>query len=108
VKIKQRRPLRKLYLCFWDRDSVVGIASRLGTGNSEVRIPEGVRDLSFVQNIHISSGDNLTSYSTRSGVSSPGLKQPRRETNQLHKTNADVKNEWSFNYTPLRDDAFNT
>jgi len=43
-----------------------------------------------------------------SGVSAPGQKQTGRETNLLHKTNAEVKNEWSFNYTALRDNAFNT
>ena len=82
--------------------------SRLRTGRSEVRIQRGTRDLSFLQNIHTNSRDNLTSYSMLSGVSAPGQKQTGRETNLLHKTNAEVKNEWSFNYTALRDNAFNT
>ena len=62
--------------------------------------------MSFLQNIRTISGDRLASYSMRSGVSSPGLKQPGRETNQLHTTNADVKNDWSFNSTPRSDYLF--
>ena len=68
---------------------MVDIASRIRTGQSGARIP--ARDLSFLQNIHTSSGDHLAFYSMRSGVSSPGLKQPGRQTDNLHTTNADVK-----------------
>lgn len=72
---------------------MVGLASRQGTGQTGARIPAGARYLSFLQNIHTSSGDHLAFYSIGFGVSSPGLEQPGRETNQLHTTNDDVKNE---------------
>jgi hypothetical protein len=62
---------------------VVGIASGLRTGQSGARTPLGATDLSFIQNIGNSSGDHLAFYSMRSGVSSKGLKQTERETNQL-------------------------
>ena len=41
--------------------------------------PAGVRDLSLLQTSHSGSGGHLTSYSTATGCSFPGVKRPGRE-----------------------------
>jgi hypothetical protein len=49
--------------CKWSRGSSIGIVTRLQAGGSGVRIPEGERDFSLLQNIQSSSGAHPASYS---------------------------------------------
>jgi hypothetical protein len=75
------------------RGSVVGIATGLRAGRSEVRIPVGARDFSLLQNIQTGSGAQPASY-----VMVPGVKRLGREVNHSPEFSAEVQNEWILLY----------
>ena len=57
----------------WSRVSVVDIATELRTGQSGVRIPVGVEDLSLLQNVPTGSGAHPVSPSLGSGIKEAGV-----------------------------------
>jgi hypothetical protein len=52
----------------WSWGSIVGIATRLWTGQSRVWILVGARDISLFQNVQTGSGAHPASYSVRTGI----------------------------------------
>jgi len=53
-------------------------------------------DLSFFQNLHVSSGAHQASYQVGARVLSLEVKWPGRESHHLSSSYAKVKNEWSY------------
>jgi len=65
----------------------------------------GTRYLPLLQNVQTDSGAHLTSYSISIRGFLTGEKRPRREACRSPPSSAEVKNEWSYIYTPLFTDA---
>ena len=73
----------------------------LWAGRSGVQIPAGVRHFSLLQNVWTSSGAHPAPYSMGSGVHSfKGVEQTGHKVNHLLLPSAEIKNEWSYTYTP--------
>jgi hypothetical protein len=76
----------------------VGVAwTRLGARRSGSRIPVGARDFPLLQNVK--TGPSTLLFSGYLG-SFPRVMRPRREVKHLPPSNAEVKNEWSYNSIP--------
>jgi hypothetical protein len=62
----------------------VGIATRLRTGESRVRIPVDVRDFPFLQKVQNSSGTNPAFYSIGTRALFLGLRPKREGTHPIY------------------------
>ena len=65
--------------------------TRLGAGQSEVRIPVGARGLSLLQNVQTGSEAHPVSSSMGATVLSPRIKRPKRAVNHSPPSSAEVR-----------------
>ena len=65
-------------------------------GHSGVRVLLRASDFFLLQNTQTVSGAHTPSYTIGMGV-----KRPEREASSLHPSGAEVKNEWSYNSSPV-------
>jgi len=86
------------YICGWSRGSAVGVVTRLQAGRSGIRIPVGAGDFSVSQNLQTGSGSHPALYLMGAGVLSGGQNGPFEHS---FASRIEVKNEWSYNLTPL-------
>jgi len=63
----------------WRQENIVGVEARLRTGRSGVRVPVGLRNFYFFQNVQTDSGAQLALLFSGYRCSSLGLKCPGRE-----------------------------
>jgi hypothetical protein len=82
------------------RGSIVGIATRLRTGQSEVWIPIRARDFSLLLNIQRGSTAHPTPPLKRHRGYCPGTKPQAREINYSSPASTQIKNEWNCISTP--------
>jgi hypothetical protein len=88
--------------CFKSSDSSVGIATGLQAGRSgfRVRFPAGARNLSLHHRVQTSSRAHSAPIEWVPGALSLGVKRPRGEAEHSPPSSAEVKNAWSYNFTP--------
>jgi hypothetical protein len=94
---------KTVILLYKDRDSSVGIATRLRTGLSEQSGFDSRRGLwifLFATASRPALGPTQPPIQWVSGILSPGVKRPRRETDHSPPSSAEVKNTWIFTSTP--------
>jgi hypothetical protein len=65
-----------------------------------VWIPVEANDLSVLPTVQTDSGAHQASYSIGTGVLSPGIGRPARETDHSPPYNAGIKNDWKYTSTP--------
>jgi hypothetical protein len=84
------------------RDSSVGIA--LGHGlyyrGSRVRFPAGAGNFSLHHRDQNGCGAYPASYPVGTGTLSLGIKRPGREADHSPPSGAEIKNAWSYTFTP--------
>ena len=74
---------------------------RLRVGQFEVRILEGTKNFSLLQNVQTGCGAHTAYCSMGTDVLSSGLKRPGRESYHFPPYSAEIKNEWSYTFIPL-------
>ena len=74
------------------------MATMLQAGRSGVRIPEGARDYSLLQNVQSGLGPTQPSNQWVPGFF-PGVKRPDCEVDHSSSSIVEVKNEWSYTST---------
>ena len=79
-------------MIFESWNSVVGVVTRLRAGQTAVRIPACARGFSLLQNVHIGSEANPTSYSMGTGVIFVDIERPGREVEHSPLCGAEVRN----------------
>jgi len=77
-------------------DGVVGIASRLTTGQSGVRIPTAVRDFYLLRNVQTATAAHLGLLLKGYRGSFAGVNRAGREVNYSSPSSVEVKNEYVF------------
>ena len=88
----------KYFIKLNDRNSTVGIVTRLRAGRSGVPSPVGARYFSFIQNVWTDSGTQLSTYPMDTGVISQGKLVVGRVKLS---PSAQIKKLWSYNSNPL-------
>jgi hypothetical protein len=73
----------------------------LATGwTTRVELPAGAEKFSLRHHVKIGSGAHPGSYPLGTGDSFPGVKWPGREAHHSPPSSAEVKNVWSYTFTP--------
>ena len=87
----------KYFIKLNDRNSTVGIVTRLRAGRSGVPSPVGARYFSFIQNVWTDSGTQLSTYPMDTGVISQGKLAVGRVKLS---SSAQIKNSWRYTSNP--------
>jgi hypothetical protein len=74
---------------------------RLRVGQLEVRILEGTKDFSLLQNVQTDCGARTAYCSMGADVVSSEVKRSGREAYHFPPYSAEIKNEWSYTFIPL-------
>jgi hypothetical protein len=83
------------------RDSSVGTVLCYGLENRRSRVRFPARSGNFFHHrVQNDSGAHPASYPTGTRGSFPGVKRPEREADHSPPSSVEVKNEWSYTFTP--------
>ena len=74
---------------------------RLRVGQFEVRVLEGTKDFSLLQNVETDCGVHITYCSMGADVLSSEVKRPGCEAYHFPPYSTEIKNEWSYTSIPL-------